>query len=100
MVGCLAWAYVRYGALPKIGAVLYGMKPVVIVAIAQGAFRLAKSAVKSTWLGVLGVVATIAAALGVDPLLTFAWAGVLAAWLVLGSAAGGGLILWLGLHHF
>lgn len=67
MVGCLAWAYLRYGTLPQIGAVLYGVKPVVIVVIAQGAFRLAKSAVKSTWLGVLGLAAVLAAALGIDP---------------------------------
>lgn len=78
MVGCLGWAYVRYGALPQIGAVLYGVKPVVIVVIAQGAFRLAKSAVKSSWLGVLGLAAVLAAALGIDPLLTMAAAGVLA----------------------
>jgi len=36
MVGCLAWAYVRCGALPQIAALLYGVKPVVIVVIAQG----------------------------------------------------------------
>lgn len=92
MVGCLAWAYVRYGALPQIGAVLYGVKPVVIVVIAQGAFRLAKSAVKSTWLGVLGVVAMIAAALGVDPLLTLASAGVLAGMAHLGRLRGNNLL--------
>jgi chromate transporter len=91
MVGCLAGAYVRYGALPQIGAVLYGVKPVVIVVIAQGAFRLAKSAVKSTWLGVLGVVAMIAAALGVDPLLTLASAGVLAGMAHLGRLRGNNL---------
>ena len=92
MVGCLAWAYVRYGALPQIGAVLYGVKPVVIVVIAQGAFRLAKSAVKSTWLSVLGVVAMVAAALGVDPLLILASAGVLAGMARLGRLRGNNLL--------
>jgi chromate transporter len=86
MVGCLAWAYLRYGTLPQIGAVLYGVKPVVIVVIAQGAFRLAKSAVKSTWLGVLGLAAVLAAALGIDPLLTMAAAGVLAGMAHVGTA--------------
>ena len=88
MVGCLAWAYLRYGALPQIGAVLYGIKPVVIVVIAQGAFRLAKSAVKSTWLGVLGLAAMLAAGLGVDPLLILAAAGVLAGIARLGNVRG------------
>ena len=88
MVGCLAWAYVRFGTLPQIGAVLYGVKPVVIVVIAQGAFRLAKSAVKSTWLGVLGLAAMLAAGLGVDPLLILAAAGVLAGIAYLGNVRG------------
>ncbi len=86
MVGCLAWAYVRFGTLPQIGAVLYGVKPVVIVVIAQGAFRLGKSAVKSTWLGVLGLAAVLAAALGIDPLLTLAAAGVSAGMAHVGNA--------------
>ncbi|MGC2193294.1 MAG: chromate efflux transporter [Terriglobales bacterium] len=85
MVGCLAWAYVRYGALPQVGAVLYGVKPVVIVVIAQGAYRLGKSAMKSRWLVVLGVTAMVAAALGLDPLLTLGAAGALAGCIHLGS---------------
>jgi chromate transporter len=79
MVVALAWAYVRYGALPQIAALLYGVKPVVIVVIAQGAYRLARSAVKSAWLGVLGAMALAASALGVDPLVTLLGAGILAA---------------------
>ncbi len=77
MVGCLAWVYVHYGALPQVGAVLYGVKPVVIIVIAQGAFRLGKSAMKSRWLVVVGVMAMAAAAVGLDPLLTLGAAGVL-----------------------
>jgi chromate transporter len=79
MVVALVWAYVRYGALPQIAALLYGVKPVVIVVIAQGAYRLARSAVKSAWLGVLGAMALAASALGVDPLAVLLGAGILAA---------------------
>jgi chromate transporter len=86
MVGCLAWAYVRYGALPQISAVLYGVKPVVIIVIAQGAFRLGKSAIKSSGLAVLGASAMVAAALGLDPLLTLGAAGGLAGVVHLGSS--------------
>lgn len=28
MVGCLAWAYVRFGSIPEIAGVMYGVKPV------------------------------------------------------------------------
>ena len=79
MVSALAWAYVRYGTLPQIAALLYGVKPVVIVIIAQGAYRLGRSAVKSAWLGLLGAMALAAAALGVDPLATLFGAGIVAA---------------------
>ena len=78
MVGSLAWAYVRFGALPRIAASLYGVKPVVIVVIAQGAIRLARSAIKSTGLAVLGAMSVLAAALGLDALFTLFAAGVVA----------------------
>ena len=75
LVACLAWGYVRYGGLPQVSALLYGVKPVVIVVIAQGAWRLGRSAVKSAWLGALGLGAALAFALGADALLTLAVAG-------------------------
>lgn len=78
MVGALGWVYVRYGALPQIAAFLYGVKPVVIVIIAQGAYRLVRSAVKSAWLATVGAVALAAAALGVDPLAVLFGSGALA----------------------
>jgi chromate transporter len=114
MVSALAWTYVRYGALPQIAALLYGVKPVVIVIIAQGAYRLGKSAVKSTWLGVLGTLALAAAAIGVDPLVTLFGAGAVAglvhlrraaretqgtlgAWMAFGTAATTGVTAHLSL---
>jgi chromate transporter len=78
MVGSLAGAYVRFGALPRIAASLYAVKPVVIVVIAQGAIRLARSAIKSTGLAVLGAMSVLAAALGLDALFTLFAAGVVA----------------------
>lgn len=75
MVAALAWAYVRYGALPQIAGVLYGVKPVVIAVIAQAVFRLGRTALKSAWLIMLCTAATVAAALGVNGLLIFAVVG-------------------------
>ena len=63
---------------PKIAALFYGVKPVVIVIIAQGAYRLVRSAVKSAWLGMLGTMALAAAAFGIDPLAVLCGAGALA----------------------
>src|SRR5487761_2539207 len=47
MVGAIAFAYVRFGALPKIGGVLYGIKPVVIADVVQALWGLAPKAVRS-----------------------------------------------------
>ena len=88
MVAAFAWGYVRYGSLPQMAGVLYGIKPVVIALIVLAVVRLAGTAVKSVWLAVLGVVAVLAFALGTNELLVLAGGGVLAG-LVHGFRSGG-----------
>ena len=90
IVTAVAWAYVRYGALPAAGGILYGVKPVVIAVVLQALVGLGRTAVKGPALVVLGVAAAAATALGVNEL------AVLGAAAVLGSARawprrGGGL---------
>jgi chromate transporter len=65
MVTALAWAYVRYGSLPQITGILYGVKPVVIALIAQAVYKLARTAIKSWMLAVVGIAAVLAFARGV-----------------------------------
>jgi chromate transporter len=84
MVTALAWVYVRFGSLPQVASVLYGVKPIVIAVIVQAVLKLAKSAVKSTWIAVVGALAVLATALGVDQLAVLAGGGLLT-----------GLIYWL-----
>ena len=55
LVGCIAWAYVRFGHLPAVAALLYGIKPVVIAVILQALWGLGCTAVKSWPLAVAGV---------------------------------------------
>src|SRR6202522_1151680 len=77
MVTVLAWAYVRFGAIPAIAGILYGIKPVVIAVVAQALWSLAPKAVKkSLWLGAVGAVACAASALKVDALGVLVGAGV------------------------
>jgi chromate transporter len=45
MVGALAWAYVRFGALPDVEAILAGVKPVVLVVVADALWRFARTVV-------------------------------------------------------
>src|SRR5260370_41681591 len=53
LVLALAWAYVRFGALPQVAGVLYGTKPVVIVVVAQALWTLGRTAIKSRLLAVV-----------------------------------------------
>jgi chromate transporter len=79
IVGAIAWAYVRFGTLPEITGVLYGIKPVVIAVVAQALWGLGRTALKSRTLVVLGVAAVLAATLGVHELLILFGAGLIMA---------------------
>src|SRR6185437_10767229 len=78
LVTAIAAAYVRYGHLPRVGGVLYGVKPVVVAVIVQAFWKLARSAVKGTWLVVIGLLAAILCAREVNNLLVLVAAAVLA----------------------
>lgn len=72
----LAWLYVRYGALPQIAGVLYGIKAVMIAVVLQAIWNLSRSAVKSRFLAVVGALAVLANALGVNILVVLFGAGL------------------------
>jgi chromate transporter len=78
LVCAIAAAYVRYGSMPRVGGVLYALKPVVIAVVLQAFWKLARSAVKTMWLGALGIAAATLAFFQKDSLLILAGAGVLA----------------------
>jgi chromate transporter len=79
IVAAIAWAYVRWGSLPEVGAVLYGVKPVIIAVVAQALWGLGRTAVKSWVLGLIGVTAVAATLAGVDEIVVLLGAGALAA---------------------
>jgi chromate transporter len=95
LVTILAWVYVRFGAMPELAGILYGIKPVVIAVIVQALRGLAPKAIKgSVWLGALGLLACVASALGVDALVVLVGAGVATvARRRLGKADGAGAVL-------
>jgi chromate transporter len=84
----IAWAYVRYGALPAASGVLYGVKPVVIAVVLQALWGLGRTAVKTALLAAMGVAALAAAALGVNELLILLIAGAIMAITRVRSPAG------------
>jgi chromate transporter len=91
MVGALAWAYVRFGALLEVAGALYGVKPVVIAVVIQALWGLGRSAVKSYRLAALGLAAVAATALGVHELVVLATAALAAAILFRRPGRSGGM---------
>ncbi len=76
MVSAFAWAYVHFGHLPAISALLYGVKPVVIAVILQALWGLSRTAVKTKLLAAVGLIATVLAYVGLHPLLLLLIAGL------------------------
>ena len=72
IVLALAWAYVRYGTTNVGEGVLYGIKPVVIVIVAQALLKLARTAAKTPLLIAVGLAATAAYLGGVNELVVLA----------------------------
>lgn len=75
----VAMAYVRYGTIPRVAGLLYALKPVVIAVVLQAFWNLARSAVKTKLLGLIGVISAVAIAWGAYDLLVLAGAGLFAA---------------------
>lgn len=65
----LAWAYVRYGSLPEVGWVLYGIKPVVIAIILIALYDLGKKAVKGWVTAAVGIAVLGLYLMGVNEIL-------------------------------
>ncbi|MCE9612084.1 MAG: chromate efflux transporter [Chthoniobacter sp.] len=79
MVTVLAWAYVRFGRLPQVEGLLYGVKPVIIAIVVRALWPLACSAVRSRSLAVIGLTAAVLNLAGVNELLILFGAGAIVA---------------------
>jgi chromate transporter len=79
IVCALAWAYVRFGRLPIAEGLLSGVKPVIVVVVAQALWLLARTAVRNRALAFLAGIALALAVAGVHELLLLVGAGLAAA---------------------
>jgi len=75
LVAVIAWAYVRFGHLPAVAGLLYGVKPVVVAVILQALWGLGRTAVKNSLLAVAGAICVALSFLGVNALLILAGTG-------------------------
>ncbi len=72
-----AYLYKEYGALPHVEPFIYGIKPAVIAIIISTVFRLGKKALKSTQLGILGLLVIIACLFGLHEIIALFACGLL-----------------------
>lgn len=77
IVLALAAAYVRYGALPEVVWLLYGVKPVIIAIVVQALWGLGTKAVKGPLTGGVGLAVAVLSLLGVNELLLLFGGGIL-----------------------
>ena len=73
----IAWAYVKFGAMPRAQALLYGIKPVIIAVVIQALWRLGRTALRNLLLAALGAVCVIASFLGAHELVVLFGAGLI-----------------------
>jgi chromate transporter len=107
LVTALAWAYLKFGAVPEVTGLFFGIKPVVVALIAQAVWSLGKTALRNVPLSALALAVVLLAVAGVPAvwLLIVAgffwmalWEGkrlagnraALGAWIGLGTGGAGG----------
>jgi chromate transporter len=66
MVMALAWAYVRFGHLPQVAGILYGVKPVIIAVVVQAVWGLARRAVGTPLTAAIALAVLVLALRGVN----------------------------------
>jgi chromate transporter len=77
ITAAFAWAYKRYGNLPDVQPFIYGIKPAIIAVVAAAMIALARKAVKSIQLAVIGLICAIAVLAGMNEIYVLFGAGAI-----------------------
>jgi chromate transporter len=91
IVSLIAWAYVRYGALPQVAGMLYAIKPVVVAIVIQALWKLSKTGVRTKILAAIAALAVVLNLFGLGPIVVLLIAGTISAaalWLRMKSSPG------------
>src|SRR6201998_3504257 len=81
LVSGLAWAYLKFGALPQVSGLLFGIKPVVVALVAQAVWNLGKTALRNAPLAALALAVVLLAMMGVPAVWLLIGAGIV--WMVI-----------------
>jgi chromate transporter len=99
LVLALAMAYVHFGALPEVGWLLYGVKPVIIAIVLQALWNLGRTAVKGPLTAAVGVAAVALSFLGGNLLVILLGCGLALLAVTASRGASGrlaGMAAWTG----
>ena len=77
LAGIIAWAYLKFGTMPEMKGLLYGVKPIIIAVVVQALWNLGRTAVRTRMLAIVGVGAAALSYFGINPLLVLLFIGVL-----------------------
>ena len=117
LVTALAWAYLKFGAVPQVAGLLFGIKPVVVALLVQAVWNLGTTALRNASLLALALVVVLLAMAGVPAVLLLIGTGLLwitfregkrlagnraalGAWIGLGSGSAGGAVAALPIFFY
>jgi chromate transporter len=79
IVSVIAWAYVRFGSLPRVEGILSAIKPAVVAIVVQALGKLGRTGLRTALLALIAVLSAGLSFLGVSPVLVLVVAGVVSA---------------------
>jgi chromate transporter len=71
----IAWAYMRFGSLPKVEGILSAIKPAVVAIVIQALGKMGRTGVRTIPLALIAALAAVLSLLGVSPVLVLVIAG-------------------------
>jgi chromate transporter len=75
----IAWAYVRFGSLPKVEGILAAIKPAVVAIVIQALGKMARTGVRTLPLALIAATAAALSLFGVSPIWVLVFSGLLSA---------------------
>jgi chromate transporter len=75
----IAWAYVRFGSLPKVEGILAAIKPAVVAIVIQALGKMARTGVRTLPLALIAATAAALSVFGVSPIWVLVISGLLSA---------------------
>jgi chromate transporter len=72
----IAWAYMRFGSLPKVEGIFSAIKPAVVAIVIQALIKMGRSGVRTISLALIAALAAALSILGISPVLVLGVAGL------------------------